>query len=148
MSEGITDLETQKVREQIEQSKFEAECKRRDRKSLREQLRSNAINKQKEYHQLVKEKDGFNRLSQAELDFFQKIEDDERQKEEELQQYLKDKGIQFEQRKSEITNSKKEVPKDDELNLITKKTGPQENLNGIIKKKNKPKIKMKLKKLP
>lgn len=136
VSEGVTDLESQKAREQIEQSKFETECKRRERKSLREQLRSNAINKQKDFNQLVKERDSFNRLSQEELDFFQKIKDDEKQKERDLTLYLEKQATEYEQRKLKLSDSQGKLPQHPPK--IQK-----QKLPGVTKKKKKLKIKQK-----
>lgn len=141
VSEGVTDLETQKAREQVEQAKFEAECKRRERKSLRDQLRANAINKQKEFNGLVKERDDFNRLNGEELEYYNKLKDSERKKERDLQAYL-DRGSQdFDLRQSQL-KSKEEKINGEPVTPLTK----NKDLKGIIKKSrgNKKKLGLKL----
>lgn len=141
VSEGVTDLETQKAREQVEQAKFEAECKRRERKSLRDQLRANAINKQKEFNGLVKERDDFNRLNGEELEYYNKLKDSERKKERDLQAYL-DRGSQdFDLRQSQL-KSKEEKINGEPVTPLTK----NKDLKGIIKKskRNKKKLGLKL----
>lgn len=139
VSEGITDLETQKAREQVEQAKFEAECKRKERKSLRDQLRANAINKQKEFNGLVKEHDNFNRLSSEELLYYNKLKDTERKKEQELQAYLDKESQGFEERQSRV----KKDPGKPIAELPTPPTKTKGSLKGIVKKsKKKPRVKM------
>lgn len=69
VSEGVGNVEAQRIREQVEQKKYEAEYKRKTRKSLRDQLRSNAISKQKQYNGLVRDRESFTRLSKEDLNF-------------------------------------------------------------------------------
>ncbi|EDO18577.1 hypothetical protein Kpol_1048p7 [Vanderwaltozyma polyspora DSM 70294] len=108
ISEGVTDLESQKAREQASQNKYEDEQKRKERKSLRAQLRSNAISKQKQYNALVKERDSFNRLSSSELKFFQDIQKNEEAKEKEIEEQL-EKGIsKFEFKKAIMLQNRSE----------------------------------------
>lgn len=108
VSEGVTDLETQKAREQVEQAKFEAECKRRERKSLREQLKANAISKQKEFNGLVKERDDVNRLSAEDLDYIKKLAEQERQKDHDLKEYLDNQSKDFASRKQQLVEAQQD----------------------------------------
>ncbi|QLQ79649.1 hypothetical protein HG537_0C02960 [Torulaspora globosa] len=103
VSEGVTDLETQRAREQVEQAKFEAECKRRERKSLREQLKANAISKQKEFNGLVKQHDSVNRLNDDELAHIRRLADQDRQKERELREYIETRSRDFTLRQQQLT---------------------------------------------
>lgn len=139
VSEGVTDLDTQKDREQVEQAKFEAECKRRERKSLREQLRANAINKQKEFNGLVKERDGFNRLAEEELNYFNKVKEKELKKENDLKEYLDKKASEFELRKTRAKAGETQAAAVE--NSEVKRTV----IGGVVKKKNKEKLNIKRK---
>lgn len=141
VSEGVTDLDTQKDREQVEQAKFEAECKRRERKSLREQLRANAINKQREFSGLVKERDGFNRLDDEELDYFNKVKEEELKKENDLKRYLEREASDFELKKSRLKAEEAQAV------ILDKTKVKSVVIGGIVKKKNKGKLNMKRKKL-
>lgn len=129
VSEGVTDLETQKAREQVEQAKFEAECKRRERKSLREQLRSNAINKQREFNGLVKERDDFNRLSTDELEYFKKLKEEEQRKENELKEYLEKESQEFALRQAQLKSRESRDNSKDTAQI------ERTTLHGVVKKK-------------
>ncbi|CCF58662.1 hypothetical protein KAFR_0F00650 [Kazachstania africana CBS 2517] len=147
VSEGIADVKTQKEREQAEQEKFEAERQRRNRKSLREQLRANAINKQREFKSLVKEREGFNRLSKEELDFFQKTKEKEDAKEEELSKFLEEKGSEFERKKKRFQRASDTT----KSSITSEKAGPsmpsKKGHLGIVKKRKKSKVSVTMKKL-
>lgn len=140
VSEGVADLETQKAKEQVEQAKFEAECKRRERKTLREQLRANAINKQKEFNGLVKERDDLNRLSSKELDYYTQLEENERKKQRELNAYLDKQSESFDSRQSRLKDAQDRT--DEKPVTPLRRTV---NLTGIVKKSKRSKKKLAIK---
>lgn len=143
VSEGVADLETQRAREQAEQAKFEAECKRRERKSLREQLKANAISKQKEFSGLVKERDGINRLSDDELAHLRRLAEQDRARERDLRQYLETRSKDFTQRQRQLAVQ----PATD--SALPQQPPPRTNkLDGVVKAGKPDKKKLKLKIMP
>ncbi|QLL32774.1 hypothetical protein HG536_0D02960 [Torulaspora globosa] len=143
VSEGVTDLETQRAREQVEQAKFEAECKRRERKSLREQLKANAISKQKEFSGLVKERDGINRLSDDELAHIRRLAEQDRQRERDLKEYLESHSKGFTLRQRQLA---KEQPVKESLPPQQQASARTNKLDGVVKvgKPIRKKLKLKL----
>lgn len=135
VSEGSADIATQKRREEQQQKRYENERLRRKRKSLQEQLRANAIKKQREFKKLVKKKESFNKLSKQELDYFQKIRAEEAKKDNELNNYLHNKINEFEIKKNILTenNQSKTNPGFANKTVVEKSVSPMSI--GIVKKK-------------
>lgn len=99
VSEGVSDIATQKQKEEAQQQRYENERQRRNRKSLQDQLRANAAKKQRDFKKQVKKKERFNRLNKQELDYFQKLKKEDEKKEMELSNLLNDKISDFEAKK-------------------------------------------------
>lgn len=137
VSEGSADIDTQKKKEEQQQKRYENERLRRKRKSLQEQLRANAIKKQREFKKLVKKKESFNKLSKQELDYFQKIRTAEAKREYELNNYLNDKINDFEIKKNLLIGNHQSKTDSDPANktAIDKSFAPMSL--GIIKNKQK-----------
>lgn len=140
VSEGAADVETQKKKEEHQQTRYENERQRRKRKSLQDQLRANAIKKQKEFKKQVKQRESFNRLNKQELDYFDKVKKDEEEEETELKKYISDKISDFEIKKKLVGNIKSK-PIDKPKITSTKPISV-----GVVKKPKK-KIRISLKKL-
>ncbi|CAI1680113.1 hypothetical protein SEUBUCD646_0N01890 [Saccharomyces eubayanus] len=147
VSEGVSNIETQKIREQVEQKKYESEYKRKTRKSLRDQLRSNAISKQKQYNGLVRDRESFTRLSKDELAFYQNSKNEALKKEKELNEYLNAKATSFERKKKALLKGTNATanPEGD----VKVKTSLDSNIQikGIKPLNSRPKIKISIKKL-
>lgn len=137
VSEGSADIDTQKKKEEQQQKRYENERLRRKRKSLQEQLRANAIKKQREFKKLVKKKESFNKLSKQELDYFQKIRTAEAKREYELNNYLNDKINDFEIKKNLLIGNHQSKIDSDSANktAIDKSFAPMSL--GIVKNKQK-----------
>lgn len=155
ISEGVTDIENQKAREQTVQNKYEDEQKRRERKSLRSQLRSNAISKQKQYNYEVKQRDGFNRLSASEVKFYKDIKDNENAKELELTEHLNLSSSSYDKKKKQLLwkevlatgSAVGEIIHSDPLEIHLNSRVKQKSRLGIVQKnkdQKKKKIKVKL----
>ncbi|SMN18923.1 similar to Saccharomyces cerevisiae YNL133C FYV6 Protein of unknown function, required for survival upon exposure to K1 killer toxin [Maudiozyma saulgeensis] len=144
ISEGSANIEVQKNSEERAQEKYETEKLRRTRKSLSDQLRSNAASKQKAFKNEVRKREKFNRLSREELNFFKDIKDKEQKKENELKRYLDQKTESFDKKRRKIEKKVNSNQEGDD-SLKSKTTSIQNDMvsNKIIKKKNK-KIKLKL----
>lgn len=146
VSEGSADIDTQKKKEEQQQKRYENERLRRKRKSLQEQLRANAIKKQREFKKLVKKRESFNKLSKQELDYFQKIRREETKRETELNNYLNDKIDDFEIKKYLLTGNKQSDTKTDHMKTTSMVKSPSVMPIGVVKKKHK-KIGISLKKI-
>lgn len=146
VSEGSADIDTQKKKEEQQQKRYENERLRRKRKSLQEQLRANAIKKQREFKKLVKKRESFNKLSKQELDYFQKIRREETKRETELNNYLNDKIDDFEIKKYLLTGNKQSDTKIDHMKTTSMVKSPSVMPIGVVKKKHK-KIGISLKKI-
>ncbi|CAL9735162.1 protein Fyv6p [Monosporozyma servazzii] len=140
VSEGVSDVATQKKKEEEQQARYENERQRRNRKTLQDQLRANAIKKQRQFKQQVKKKESFNRLNKNELDYFQKIRKDEDKKENELNEYLSSKIDDFEIKKKLLGNK-------GETTISESVKKPSTVSVGIVKKKKHKKIGISLQKL-
>lgn len=148
VSEGVSNIETQRIREQVEQKKYESEYKRKTRKSLRDQLRSNAISKQKQYNGLVRDRESFTRLSKDELEFYHNSKNESMKKEEELNNYLNAKATSFERKKKVLFRDNSAVATSTQGNAEAG-TGLSDKMQirGIKPSTTKPKLKISLKKL-
>ena len=142
ISEGSADIEGQQNSEEKSQNKFENERLRRSRKSLSDQLRSNAASKQKEFKKSVKRREKFNRLNKDELNFFKDIEINESKKEKDLESYLNNKLTTFEKRQKLMELKQITAPESVKESTTTVPINSSIN-NKIVKKKNK-KIKVKI----
>ncbi|KAG0664839.1 hypothetical protein C6P45_000509 [Maudiozyma exigua] len=140
ISEGTADIEGQKNSEEQAQNKFENEKLRRSRKSLSDQLRSNAALKQKEYRKQVKRREKFNRLDKDELKFFKDIEDNERREEKEMESYLNNKLTSFERKKKLMERNKSS----ESAATPTTPVPESSSINNKIVKKKAKKIKVKI----
>ncbi|CAL9730182.1 protein Fyv6p [Monosporozyma unispora] len=140
VSEGVSDVASQKKKEEEQQTRYENERQRRNRKTLQDQLRANAIKKQRQFKQQVKKRESFNRLNKQELDYFQKIRKDEDKKENELKDYLDDKLGDFEVKKKLMGNNQD--------NITSSSIKKPSNVSiGVVKKKKHKKIGVSIKKL-
>ncbi|CCH60544.1 hypothetical protein TBLA_0D00340 [Henningerozyma blattae CBS 6284] len=99
VSEGVTNLEEQKEKAHIQQERYESEARRRERKTLRDQLRNSTIKKQKEFTRNIRDREGFNRLSKKEIDYYNNIESAKIKQKNDLEKYLSNKGQEFDRRK-------------------------------------------------
>ncbi|CCK71774.1 Fyv6p KNAG_0H03600 [Huiozyma naganishii CBS 8797] len=152
ISEGASDIQTQKAKEEHEQNKYEHERQRRRRKTLQDQLRANAINKQKVFKKQVREKEKFNRLSKSELQFFKDADRDRQQTQKKEDNYLQSGLAEFERKKKMLERRNNKI-----LNSTDDASAPIEGTSqhprsltqslGIVKKKPKRKIHVSLKSL-
>ena len=135
---------------------MKAEKLRRSRKSLHDQLRTNANNQQKEFKNKVRRKEKFNRLSKEEVEFFQKIEDEQTTKEKELRDYLNEKTLSFERKKYALSlvkqNENNHSLQFNNDTIIRKESNFEKKLEsdylkGIISKKKNPKLKIHIKRM-
>lgn len=147
VTEGVTDLTSQHEREQLEQSNYETELKKKERKSLQEQLKSNAISKQQEFNRLIQERNSFNRMSKEEIEFYESVETKEKERKQELEEYLERSSKDFDKKRGLLR--KKDSKSTDETEIKIPKTvrvkgsKPRQSDLGIVKKKKKkvPKLK-------
>lgn len=147
VSEGVGNVEAQRIREQVEQKKYEAEYKRKTRKSLRDQLRSNAISKQKQYNGLVRDRESFTRLSKEDLEFYQKSKNELLKKEKELNNYLDVKAINFEKKKKALLMENDSTTNTEKYLETGTSLGSKTQIKGVKTSRPKPKIKVSIKKL-
>ncbi|QHS75780.1 Fyv6p [Saccharomyces paradoxus] len=147
VSEGVGNIEAQKIREQVEQKKYEAEYKRKTRKSLRDQLRSNAISKQKQYNGLVRNRESFTRLTKEDLEFYQTSKDELLKKEKELDGYLNAKAINFERKKKALIMEEDSTSNEENRPEPGTSLGSKTKIKGVKPYSLKPKIKVSIKKL-
>lgn len=143
ISEGVSDIKSQKERETSQQEQYEIERQRKSRKSLRDQLRSNAISKQKEFKAQVRQREGFNKLNGKELEFLKEVKQKELNRELEIKRYLDKQAVTFDRRQKGLVKDK-----DEEKNIdVIESSMVDKNTAGVIKKKKKAKIKVSVKNL-
>ncbi|CCC70135.1 hypothetical protein NCAS_0E00650 [Naumovozyma castellii] len=147
VSEGVTNIEDENEKAKLEQEKFERESKIRSRKTLRDQLRSSAISKQKEFNGLVKQRESFNRLNEEEIEFFKSIEDAKLAEESKMNEYLSSKLNTFEKKKRllELKSKKKPSASVHDSDKSPKLTTPSPRIVKIKSKKKKLGLKVNLK---
>lgn len=141
VQEGHSDLTSQGKTEEDERMRLEVDSKRKERKSLQEQLKENAAMKQEEFNLLVKEKNSFNRLSEEDIDFYRKLNSKSKLDHQQMEKYLIRNMKQFEERKAQVLQDDGlqenhgidtvEITK----NVIVKKMKSRQRLKGVIKKK-------------
>ncbi|CCE64642.1 hypothetical protein TPHA_0I01350 [Tetrapisispora phaffii CBS 4417] len=136
VSEGNTDLKSQQNKAEATQAKLDLLKSHKNRKSLRTQLRNNAIKRQKKYNNLVKEKDIFNRMSTSEIEYYNKLKNDKASKEKELDEQVSKEALGYERKKLRLLNPKKTEAIPNTESPLTKRQNNFGNL-GIVKKKKK-----------
>lgn len=132
ISEGVSDISTQKTREELKQKQFENAKLRKNRKSLEEQLRNNARKKHIEFKNKVKKGEKFNKLNHKELNYYQNLQDLEEKKEKELNQFITDSMDHYETKKKLAERKKSSVVDESEEN--TAASGSNAGLKTVIQK--------------
>ncbi|CEP61827.1 Fyv6p LALA0_S04e01618g [Lachancea lanzarotensis] len=99
VKEGDADLETQLLLEKRERAKLDTDYKTKERLTLQEQLRLNAILKQESFNALVKDRNSFNRVSAEALDFYKNLRETNETKNRNLEQSIEAESRYFEVKK-------------------------------------------------
>jgi len=94
---GKSDLESLQKTESAAANKFADEQEEKEALSLYEQMKANYIAKEREYEEKVKAKNQPHKIDERELAFYQKLEDEKKEKEEQRKREF-DEGLkQFEE---------------------------------------------------
>ncbi|CUS22325.1 LAQU0S05e02850g1_1 [Lachancea quebecensis] len=144
IKEGSADIELQRQRERQESAKLDTDFRTKERLTLQEQLRLNAITKQEEFSSLVKDRNSFNRLSKEDVNFYESLRRRAQLENQNLEEFLERNTREYDKRKAQAlahecgrsgsVPSRVQVPA-----KITKRSTPSKNgIKGVVKKK-KPK---------
>lgn len=137
--EGDVDIELQRLLEKRENSKLDSDIRNKERLTLQEQLRLNAITKQEEFNSLVKDRNSFNRLSKEDIEFYESLRTKAEMQNRGLQEYLDKNSQDFEELK--LRSSSKTIPAQEGRKLtipskvVKRNTASKSGLKGIVKKK-------------
>ncbi|SCU85535.1 LADA_0D08108g1_1 [Lachancea dasiensis] len=148
VKEGNADLETQQLLEKRERARLDTDYKTKERLTLQDQLRLNAILKQEEFTALVKDRNSFNRLSVEDKQFYQDLQARARQSDQDMEEYLARQTRDFERKKSQVLG---EAPTNPEVSpspstdstsnikvpakIVKPKPRAKSGLKGIVTKK-------------
>ncbi|SCU96071.1 LANO_0E12376g1_1 [Lachancea nothofagi CBS 11611] len=149
VKEGDADIEVQLLREKQERARLDTDYKTKERLTLQDQLRLNAITKQEEFGALVKDRNSFNRLSSEDIEFYENLRKKADLAHRDMEQFLDRQAREFEQKKvRELAQSKMDSlgrptrPIDVQKRIkmpakVSKqKSNTKPGLKGIIKKKH------------
>ncbi|SCU87759.1 LAFA_0E08636g1_1 [Lachancea sp. 'fantastica'] len=147
VKEGDADLETQLLLEKRERAKLDTDYKTKERLTLQEQLRLNAILKQENFNALVKDRNSFNRLSEDAVNFYKKLREKNETEKKSLEQSLELETRSFDQKKQALeqttpnstvkphitgeTAKRTQIP----AKVSKPKSNSKNGLKGIVRKK-------------
>ncbi|SCV02869.1 LAME_0H05864g1_1 [Lachancea meyersii CBS 8951] len=150
VKEGSADLEAQLLLEKRERARLDTDYKTKERLTLQEQLRLNAILKQEDFNALVKDRNSFNRLSVEDIEFYENLRKKAQSQKHNLEQSLEQQSRNFETRKKQAQESRSQssattmnTPSSDAAKrsqvpsrIVKPKSSTKTRLKGVIKKKH------------
>lgn len=142
VKEGNADIELQRQRERQESAKLDTDFKTKERLTLQDQLRLNAITKQEEFSSLVKDRNSFNRLSKQDVEFYESLQRRAQLENQSLEEFLEKNTREYDKKKAQVLAHESGRPESVPTRVqvpakITKKRSmPSKNgIKGVIKKK-------------
>ena len=142
VTEGQADVEKQSEREDAIQGAIETERKKRVRKTLRDQLRANAIKKQKKSNRESAEVKKLNQLSKEETRYFKELEKNREQEIQRLTQFHKDKDYEYEKKRQQLLSRSpdKQSGKPNTLSSNQNNGSTERVILKVKKNKNRPRL--------